>query len=414
MKRIQLFLIILVGLVGCSVPGELSQKDINALYDPLTRFTQIEGQAIHLNDSTTKVHLCLKLSDFTYQKTKTNPVPMARIMIRYSLTDSYETHEILQKDSVYLTDSIYFNTEKTAIHEIILPLKKAGEFLFSAQVTDENSDREAQFFLVINKGDLNYRENFYLSGEDDQMILGDRVSTGQPFRINSIANEGSGLYVRYYQRQFPIALPPFAVDHSEYFDYRADSTFMLDYQKGTTDLIRLVKKGFYHFQTDTSDKQGFTVFVTDPDFPRLSLPQHILQPLQYVTTSREYEQLSAYENPKMAVDSFWLIHAGIESRAKTLISKYYNRVQEANVLFSSYLEGWKTDRGMIYIIFGPPNHVFRATNIENWTYGEVTRLQSLRFSFVRVNNPFTNNDFSLLRNPQYKEFWFNSVEIWRR
>lgn len=414
MKSLKLLIIIIVGLVGCSVPGELSRKDLNTLYDPGIRFTQIEGQAIHLNDSTTKVYLCLKLSDFSYQKTKTNSIPLARIMIRYSLSDSYETHNILYVDSAYLTDSIYFNTEKTIIHDIVLPLKTKGEFLFSAQVTDENNSKEAEFFLVINKGDLNFRENFYISGEGGQMILGDRISVSQPFRLNSFANEGAGLYVRYYHRQFPIALPPFAVDNSEPFDYSADSTFRLDYQKGSTDLLKLEKKGFYHFQTDTTDKQGFTIFVNDPDFPRLSLPQHILEPLRYISTSREYEQLSAYENPKLAVDSFWLVHAGLETRAKSLISKYYNRVQEANNLFTSYLEGWKTDRGMIYIVFGPPNHVFRATNTENWTYGEISRPQSLRFSFVRVNNPFTNNDFSLLRNPQYKEFWFNSVEIWRR
>jgi len=414
MKKLLPLLFVMLVLAGCRVSSELSQQDLNALYDPATRFTSIEGQAVHLNDSTTWLRLYLKLSDFSYEKTRAKPLPMARIMIHYRLTDNYETNIILHRDSVYLTDSIYLNPENIAHHDLYLPIKTQGEFLFSANITDLNNKKEASFFLVINKGDMNFRENFNLSDEDGQPLFGDRIAEEQAFNIKSLVNEGPLLFGRFYQRQFPIALPPFAIDNTEPFDYDADSTFKLDYQKGNSGLLKLNKKGFYHFQTDTTNKHGITVFVTDPDFPRISLPLHVLEPLRYITTTREFEQLSTYQNPKLAVDSFWLAHAGLESRAKTLISKYYNRVQEANTLFSSYLEGWKTDRGMIYIIFGPPNHVFRATNIENWTYGEVSRPQSLRFSFVRVNNPFTNNDFSLMRNPQYKEFWFNSVEVWRR
>ena len=37
---------------------------------------------------------------------------------------------------------------------------------------------------------------------------------------------------------------------------------------------------------------------------------------------------------------------------------YYRRVRFANEEFTQYKDGWKTDRGMIYILFGPPNQVF--------------------------------------------------------
>ena len=39
-------------------------------------------------------------------------------------------------------------------------------------------------------------------------------------------------------------------------------------------------------------------------------------------------------------------------KAKSLIAIYYNRIQNANLHFTTFKEGWKTDRGMIYVVFG--------------------------------------------------------------
>jgi len=55
-------------------------------------------------------------------------------------------------------------------------------------------------------------------------------------------------------------------------------------------------------------------------------------------------------------------------------SEYFRRVKYANKNFSVFRDGWKTDRGMIYILFGPPNEIVRydyhsATNpIQYWSY----------------------------------------------
>lgn len=39
--------------------------------------------------------------------------------------------------------------------------------------------------------------------------------------------------------------------------------------------------------------------------------------------------------------------------------EYFRRVRYANANFSLFQEGWKTDRGMIYILFGPPTEIIR-------------------------------------------------------
>ena len=144
---------------------------------------------------------------------------------------------------------------------------------------------------------------------------------------------------------------------------------------------------------------------------------HLGPPLRYLTTRREYDELSeAFNNPpelKKLADEFWLNRSGSVERSKILLQAYYNRVQEANIFFSSYLEGWKTDRGIIYVIYGPPNRVFRSSEGENWIYGDQNSSLSYYFTFTKVNNPFSDNDYAMERLNSYRYGWGQAIEAWR-
>ena len=119
-------------------------------------------------------------------------------------------------------------------------------------------------------------------------------------------------------------------------------------------------------------------------------------------------------NLKSAVEAFWLARGGNEERTRGLIKKFYSRVQDANRFFASYTEGWKTDRGMVFIVFGGPNALYLSSNSESWTYGTPNSTLALNFFFAKVNNPFTDNDFSLSRSPIYEANWYRAVETWRQ
>ena len=85
----------------------------------------------------------------------------------------------------------------------------------------------------------------------------------------------------------------------------------------------------------------------------------------------------------------------------------------ANTYFTSYTEGWKTDRGLIYIIFGLPVTIYKAENIERWIYGTSQSNKTLVFNFMRQENPFTANDYVLSREEMYKISWTQAVDTWR-
>jgi len=139
-----------------------------------------------------------------------------------------------------------------------------------------------------------------------------------------------------------------------------------------------------------------------------------MESIRYITEKKEYDEMWVQKDKKNAVDAFWLNIAGNEIRAKELIKKYYNRVQEANEYFPSFIEGWKTDKGLVYIVYGPPNVVYKSKNSEDWIYGEDRNMRSIRFTFFKMENPFTDNDYQLSRSNSYKDEWYNAVENWRR
>ena len=82
----------------------------------------------------------------------------------------------------------------------------------------------------------------------------------------------------------------------------------------------------------------------------------------------DHEKLMAISDPKqqkLAVDRFWLSNIKNTNKAIQIIELFYERVEEANKQFSNYKEGWKTDMGMMYILFGPPWYVENTLGREN-------------------------------------------------
>ena len=69
------------------------------------------------------------------------------------------------------------------------------------------------------------------------------------------------------------------------------------------------------------------------------------------------------------------------TKENELQNEYFKRVEFANSNFKGYKEGWDSQMGMIYILFGPPN------DLE--TYNDpMTRYYSQRWHYYRINKYF--------------------------
>src|SRR5579871_6761752 len=79
----------------------------------------------------------------------------------------------------------------------------------------------------------------------------------------------------------------------------------------------------------------------------------------YIITDEEraaFKRLQTDEEREQFIEQFWLrcdpTPDTVENEFK---EEHYRRIQYANDHFASGIPGWKTDRGRIYIVFGPPD-----------------------------------------------------------
>lgn len=68
---------------------------------------------------------------------------------------------------------------------------------------------------------------------------------------------------------------------------------------------------------------------------------------------------------------------------------------------------------MIYIVYGPPDKVFKNDEEEKWIYGTRRSAPRISFLFSKIDNPFTNNDYKLKRSAESNTMWDQAVASWR-
>lgn len=185
------------------------------------------------------------------------------------------------------------------------------------------------------------------------------------------------------------------------------------------------EKGNYRFEVETTTREEETLFkardfsVKGPHFPTLITARELAEPLTYLMTDSEYEEMMEIEDPdslKEHMDRFWLSNVGSLRRARTVISLYYERVESANKLFTNFKEGWKTDRGKIYILFGHPWYVDKLHNRLRWSYTFNTGdpMYNLYFERARAPNEFYPFQHYLLdRRSSFHNLEYRQKQLWR-
>lgn len=173
-------------------------------------------------------------------------------------------------------------------------------------------------------------------------------------------------------------------------------------------LINLEDFHFYLIQRDTTHEQALTLLKCPPYYPKYRRIEELIEPLTYISTASEINSLR--ENPSRSnFEAYWLKMYTTKFRAKGAIKRFYDLVEEANFFFTSYKQGWETDQGMVYIIFGKPLTVQRTERNEIWRYAD-----GLEFEFIRISTLFTPALYTLKRDPKYEQIWYNQVGAFRK
>jgi GWxTD domain-containing protein len=241
---------------------------------------------------------------------------------------------------------------------------------------------------------------------NDGVITQNHLSKNKEYIARSA--DGKPLIVSYYNTVFPPALPPFAEKEgrNERFFFH-DSIFHV--ASGGKFLPK--KEGLYLFQQDTTAARGFSYRVVKENFPKFTKVDELVPPLILVTTPEEFAELNNAHGEKAKFDKTILNITGDKDRAKSFMKNFFHNIELANIYFSSYKEGWKTDRGMLYLIFGLPDEVSKNSGNEIWTYKNIN---NTKFTFVKSGSVYDPENYVLLRDKRFTDTWFGIVDLWRK
>lgn len=405
-------LLALVLMHGCAPQRSISSENLAHIYNSERTPIRADYRVFHPEENLTTVFLRVAASDLTPgQNLETfrmesdavvdlKVYPPQGLMVR-----AVDSVLVRINDAAPGKDDNYLHTA------INLSIRSGYTYRAVMKITDINKNETQEMRFEINKLNPNHRHNFLVFETAQRIPLyTDYVTTPTRLRIKN--NESKDMTVRYYNRNFPLPPPPFSSYTPPPFRYEADSVFSM---RATSDfsILDINRPGFFHVLKDGNQKSGLSIFTFPDPFPMVTSTEQMFESLRYVTTEWEFREMRQRSNLRLAVEKFWMDCAGSKERAREMIQVYYGRVEEANRFFTSYVEGWKTDRGLIHIVYGRPNIIYKTDRGETWIYGEDRNTMSLSFAFVKVINPFTDNDYRLSRDESYKASWYRAIESWR-
>jgi len=399
-------------------------KDLSYLYNPLK--TRINPLYSIFNESDNRSLLCVKFFAGELFFSEANPagVPMARMNI-YARLYNTTFGRVITDTAYYDIDIVKDPNKEEYLYKIPLRVQKGMEYICEVKIYDKLREFTIQAFVPFNTmSDFN-RYNFYTRFHPlKNELIKPIIKKDEYFNIIYGKGKPDSIIISVYPLSEHIPYPPSMVLPERQVPEKPDTVIAIPYSD--TLPIMLPKKGIYFFTISREISEGLTLFNFGEDFPMMTTPEEMIKPLAYLLPEDQLAKIASSEKPKVALDEFWLncCNGNVE-KARELIRIYYTRAVFANYYFTSWKEGWRTDRGMIYIIYGPPDKLYKSSDVESWGYRKpVVRSgwgarfsvedEYLFFTFKKKNNPFTDNDYSLSRSETVISYWDKAVESWRK
>ena len=298
-------------------------------------------------------------------------------------------------------DSILLSPGESKRGEVEVSLQNQP-WLLVASLTQVTNSKTWLYPMLIES---NYPVNGFVR-ENGQVVLTGYLKTNRRYTLEGPVENGP-LYGYLYRQEFPSALPPFSKNSGTQDPLLLpDSSFTVSSGQSVT----FDKEGLYLFQADTLAAEGIAFRVAGGAFPKYTRIEELTLPLIFVSSQEEYAELLSAKGDKLKFDRVILSITRDKDRAKRFMRSYYLRVEQANHYFSSFKEGWRTDRGMTYIIFGIPDEVRKTAQNETWYY----RNERKKFTFVKKGSVYDPTNYVLIRDEDFSEWWYTTVDLWRK
>jgi GWxTD domain-containing protein len=401
--------ILLFGCVSQKPPGT---KISASKYNPVAFVLHPKFKVFHENDQTSKIYLKCLTSELRFSSANEERISQALLKINYKVTNSLRGNDIL--DSAQTTVRINELANQTSIISFF-KIKRFDleRYFMEINIVDYYSGKKSQSFITINNLD-NDNSQYYLSlkAGNNKPVFEEYFNTSDTFRIFHSETKEGELQVNHYSLKFDIAQVPYSSISENELKFESDSTYMIEFV-GDNALFYTLKKGIYLMKAEKDKLGGIMKVNFNKNYPLIVMSGDLLEAAKYILTNEEYDLIKNSNNKKLALDNFWLSISVNQEQARELLKIWYNRATYANLYFTSYKEGYKTDRGMIYMVMGPPDDIQPFDDAEKWIYYNSKEDTQLEFIFVQQLTSISDNDFTLIRETKYEPYYKKALKSWR-
>ncbi len=399
---------LIIWLSACVNSQSTQTGTYKYLYDYESRSIHPQYVLYHHAEDSSTVFFRVKSEELLYTRSASNQPFVSKIQINCILNSS-SSHDT---STIQITD-IAKEKNGWLLGDFKIPMSP-DIWNILIEFTDLNRNQTQQNYLFTNKTSLNTVHNYLIrNSSTNEPIFNATIQPNQSIIIESQRNSihNNPIWYSLLSSNTKLPPPPFSSSNPEIPQTNTSPHSLLE-NAGQYHLNSTENQNYF-ISCDSTFSEGLFIRTVSPDFPEVKDIASLQTPIRYITTKTEYEQIIKSKDPKKIIDNFWIECAGNKSRAKELLRNYYQRVEDANYYFSSYTEGWKTDRGMIHIVFGNPSKINKFNDREIWQYGDDNTPNQLIFTFIKEATPLSNNIYILRRDPAYKQYWERMVTLWR-
>jgi GWxTD domain-containing protein len=427
---IRIICLLIIGILSAAVFNSckttqqtVDYKDLSYLYNPTKSPINPQYNITNQTDESSVLSIRFSTGDLFFSEANPQGVPTAMVLLTVKLYSMTQGKAIVDTSALNLS-IVREKGKQEYVYTVPLKVEKGNEYLAEVKVLDRLRLLVAQDFVLFNTLSPNNKYNFRIQGHFDKNELFSPVTRLDEY-VNLVYARGhvDSLFIWFYKPFKEVPDPPAILLPEKTLDYDPKQVVALPYSD--TLPMMFPKEGIYLCSVDRNIKDGFTFLNLGTTYPKLTTPDVMIEPLAYLASQDEMTELKSAQKPKAALDEFWIKCAGNVDKARELLRIYYTRVLYSNHYFTSYMEGWRSERGMIYIIYGPPDKVYKTTEGESWGYkkpvikskwsGRFTVTDSyLFFIFKKRQSVFSDNDFYLSRSETLVTFWDKAVASWRK
>jgi GWxTD domain-containing protein len=370
-------IIFFVLLLNGAAPGQVEMSGVSEESAPFFYLDLASFQGEKSNETRLDIYLKVRYDDLQFVKLAADSFQAIYEISAVILDqDDFQVNGKIWRDTVSVKDFASTNSRRL-FHATKTSLNLApGKYHVNIGVMDMDARRTS-----FRKTSLVLRD-----------FSGDKLSLSDVLIADAVDKDSSGNFVAYPQVAAPRQEKSQLFAYFEVYDVNAEQEYQTLYVLKTPKGEKIFQKevkvrqagritpvvlelpnpalehGVYVIHIDVKSRSLQASTEREITLHWIGMPSNIVDldqaiaQMRYIAKKDGVKKIQSAppEKRRDAFLKFWQENDPTPgTEANEFMEEYYRRVNYANANFRNFREGWKTDMGMVYIIFGPPSETDR-------------------------------------------------------